>query len=181
MMRDKAEELRRKDEGPLYITPEGLQRLKEKLARLQESQPALADEAQKAAAYGDRSENFEYKEAKKNLRSTRNQILTLQYQIKTAVVIKPGTQGGGFIEIGSTVTLEEVGNPSNASGQAPSNTSGQEKKTFQVLGSHETSPAKGRISYKSPLGVALMNHVEGETITFQTPGGVRKYKILEVR
>ena len=60
--RRKSEELRRKIEGPLHITEKGLSDLKEKLAHLKLMLPEYVVETQRAAAFGDRSENDEYKE-----------------------------------------------------------------------------------------------------------------------
>ncbi len=159
-----SEIFRKGDDGPLHITEEGLQRLREKLVQLEDSLPHLASEAQRTADYGDRSENAEYKDAKLNLRRTRGQILNIQYQIKRAVIIKSGPNSSGTIQIGSTVVLETDG----------------KKKAFQIVGSHETNPEKGRISYKSPLGAALMNHKEDDTVSIQSPSGSREYRILKI-
>ena len=46
---------------------------------------------------------------------------------------------------------------------------GGKQKTFQILGPNETDPANGRISYKSPLGAALINLREGDTVKINPP------------
>src|SRR3989344_4604057 len=148
-----SEIFRKGDDGPLHITEEGLLHLRKKLAELERSLPHLISEAQRTADYGDRSENAEYKDAKANLRRARGQILNIQYKIKRAVIIHAGPSASGTVQIGSTVVLETE----------------EEKKTFQIVGSHETDPEAGRISYQSPLGVALMNHRQGDTITLKSP------------
>ncbi len=160
-----SELFKKRDDGPVHLTEEGLRRLKERLAEVKKSLPHLIEETVKAAAYGDRSENFEYKDAKANLRRANGQILSIQDQLKRVVLIKPGVNSAGRVQLGSTVVLEVNG----------------EGKAFQILGSHETNPAEGRISFESPLGVALMNHVKGETVTIQTASGLQKYRIIEVR
>ena len=55
------------DEGPIYLTPEAIQRLKDRRAYLNALLPGLASEAQRTASFGDRSENAEYKDAKGKL------------------------------------------------------------------------------------------------------------------
>jgi transcription elongation GreA/GreB family factor len=162
--RRKADELKSRDEGPLYITEEGLERLRKKLEHLKSIVPDLALEAARTAAYGDRSDNAEYKQAKGSLRHANWNILSIEDQIKRAVVIPKGPNASGTVRIGSIVVLEVRG----------------AKKQFEILGSHETDPTHGRISYKSPLGVALMDHVQGDVVTIKTEKGSEEYRILEI-
>ena len=162
--RRKSEELRRKDKGPLYITAEGLTRLREKLLRLKKSLPDLIEETARTAAYGDRSENAEYKDAKANLRRANRQILYTEEEIRQAIVIAPQPNGSGTIELGSTVVLE----------------TNHGEKIFQIVGPHETNPAHGRISHLSPLGVALMHHRKGDVVTLETTRGSSSYRIREI-
>lgn len=166
--RRKSEELaalRNRDDGPLHLTPEGIERLKEKLARLKRSLPEMIAETQRTAEYGDRSENAEYKDAKATLRRTHRQIFTIEDQLKRAVPITSGRNSSGTVQLGSTVVVESNG----------------VRTTFQILGSHETNPEKGRISYRSPLGAALINHRQGDTVTIKTPKGLVEYRIVEIR
>ena len=158
------EKLKKYDDSPIYLTAEGFQRLKEKLERLKKSLPALIAETQRTAAYGDRSDNAEYKEVKSTLRRTHWQILSTENHIKRTFVIKSVPDNSEIIRIGSSIVLESEG----------------KKKTFQILGSHEADPAKGRISNESPLGKNLLGKKIGETISIQTKNGIRKYTILEV-
>ena len=167
------DKLKVRDESPVPLTEEGFKQLKEKLARLESSLPHLIDETQRTAAYGDRSDSAEYKEAKGKLRVTHRQILSTKDLIKRAVVIKSGPNVSGKVQLGSTVVLEVMDSASSP------------RKTFQIVGPRETDPAKGRISHQSPLGAALMNHAKGDAITIhpQTGGGSssQKYRILEIR
>jgi transcription elongation factor GreA len=157
------------DEGPLPLTPQAFKHMEERLSRLKKSLPALIEEAQRTAAYGDRSDSAEYKEAKGILRRTHRQIFGLEDQLKRAVLIPAGKNDSGFVELGSTVVLEMMRNGK------------KEKKTFRILGSYETDPGKGRISNKSPLGTAIMGGKKGDRITIKTPNGVQDYLILEIR
>jgi transcription elongation factor GreA len=150
---------------PFHLTADGLARLKEKLSRLKERLPALAEETRRTAAYGDRSENAEYKEAKSSLRRANWQVLQLEDQIKRAEVINSTPNTSGLVGLGSTVVLGGKG----------------KEKTFEILGSHETDPAHGRISYESPLGAALMRRRKGDIVMVQTAKGPVEYKIIEIR
>jgi transcription elongation GreA/GreB family factor len=156
----------RKWNSPVHLTEAGLKRLQAKLERLKQSVPHLVSEAARTAAYGDRSENAEYKDAKSTLRRTYRQISGIEDQLKRVAVIDTEKNAAGTVQLGSTVVVEHKNG---------------EQKTFQILGSQESSPADGRISYQSPLGAALLNHRKGETIMVQTASGVREYVIMEIR
>jgi transcription elongation factor GreA len=153
------------DLGPIHLTPEGIQRLRDRLARIKTDLPSLIEETQRTAAYGDRSDSAEYKEAKSRLRRANSQIITIEDQLKRVVEIPATGMSGGTVQLGCTVVLEVNGT----------------KKTFRILGSTETDPGKGRISHNSPLGAALLDHSIGETVTIETPKGPQSYKILEIK
>ena len=158
-----------RDEGPIYLTPEAIQRLKDKRAYLNTLLPNLASEAQRTASFGDRSENAEYKDAKGKLRGAQREILRITDQLKRAVVIKPSANGK--IQIGSTVVIQIC---------VPAGTP-PPPQTFQIVGPDETNPDRGRISFKSPLGSALMGHVVGDVVMVETATGTTKWIVLEVK
>ena len=93
------------EEEPMHLTPEGVEKLKYKLAKLQADLPALAVEAQRTAAYGDRSENFEYKVAKREFRRAQSSIIRITAQLKNIAVIPKGPDASGAVRRGTTVTL----------------------------------------------------------------------------
>lgn len=156
----------RKWNSPVHLTPAGLKRLQAKLERLKQSLPHLVSEAARTAAYGDRSENAEYKDAKSTLRRTYRQISAIEDQLKRVSVIDTDKNIAGTVQLGSTVVVEYKKG---------------EQKTFQILGPQESSPANGRISDQSPLGAALLGHSKMDTVTVQTAGGVRECRIIDIR
>jgi transcription elongation factor GreA len=158
------EKFKKYDEGPIYLTQKGLDNLLAKLERLKKSLPGLIVETRRTAAYGDRSDNAEYKEAKSALRRTHWQILKTENQIKRVDVIKIGTNNSDTVRLGSTVILTIDG----------------DQKTYQILGSHETDPIKGRISNESPLGKNLLGKKTGEIVSVQTKNGSKEYKIVRI-
>lgn len=161
---------------PVYLTPEGVRRLEARLARLKASLPAAIAETARTSAYGDRSENAEYKEAKGILRRTHAQIFSIEDQLKRVVVIADGAGHDGRVQLGATVTVE-VAKPIKKQSAPASST----RKTFRIVGPSETDPTRGRISHTSPLGAALIGHAVGDTVTVQTPAGTQEYKIIEVK
>ena len=161
--RRKSDVLKIWDDGPIHLTEEAFERMKNNLARLKHDLPELIAEAQRTAAFGDRSDSAEYKEAKSILRRTHWQILSIKDQIKRVVIIKPGENISGTVQLGSTVVLEAEDGA---------------QRTFLILGKRETNPSEGRISDESPLGASLINRSKGDIVG---GNGFRKYRILEVR
>jgi transcription elongation factor GreA len=149
---------------PIHLTAEGLRRLETKLARLKAALPGYIEETARTAAYGDRSDNAEYKDAKGKLRGAHRQIFNIEDQLKRVVVIAEGRNASGTVQIGSRVVLED----------------GAQKLTLFIVGPQETDPGKGRISHLSPLGAALIGKREGDMATIPAPQGVRSCRILEV-
>lgn len=155
----------RKWNSPVHLTPAGLKRLQIKLERLKQSVPHLVSEAARTAAYGDRSENAEYKDAKSTLRRTYRQISGIEDQLKRVAVIDVEKNVSGTVQLGSTVVVESKKGA---------------RKTFQILGPQESSPAEGRISDQSPLGAALLGRAKMDTVMVQTASGVQEYCIIDI-
>ena len=95
-----AAEARRRDTGPVYLSQEGLTRLENQLDRLKREFPELSAEVGRTAAYGDRSDNAEYKDAKGRLRRAQWRILEIQDELKRVVVIPTGPSSTGTIQAG---------------------------------------------------------------------------------
>ncbi|PIQ67398.1 transcription elongation factor GreA [Candidatus Uhrbacteria bacterium CG_4_10_14_0_2_um_filter_41_7] len=163
----KSEEDRRNLAGPVdnYVTRARLEGWKKELIRLKtvDHRPA-AEEVARTQAMGDLSENAGYQDAKWRLRKINARILSLNEMIKNAVVIETGTNPDGSIKVGSTVILEQNG----------------QENTFIILGTSESNPLQGRISYSSPLGSLLLNKHAGDTVQVKTLNAEINYKILRV-
>ena len=54
------------------------------------------------------------------------------------------------------------------------------QKTVSIVGIDEIEPARGKISWISPLAKAFLNHVEGDFVTFRSPKGEEEIEILKV-
>lgn len=147
-----------------YLTPAGIVELKKSLERLKLAQPRAIAEVVRTQAMGDLSENAAYTDAKGKLRGINNRIMELEHQLNRVVPITAGSSDG-TVRIGCTVTVLVVG----------------KEKKFTILGSSETDPSSGRISYKSPVGAALMGHAKGEHVWVEANGKKVEYKIVDVR
>ena len=153
--------------GKNYITPHGLEKLRAELKDILAVQrPEVVRVVSWAASNGDRSENGDYIYGKRRLRELDKRIRFLTKRIEIALAVNPLEQSGNTVLFGATVKVE------NEAGV---------KKQFSIVGVDEIDISKGRISWISPLGKALLQAKLGEVITVQTPKGPEDYEILEVR
>ena len=146
------------------MTRPGYEKLSEELERLKHvERPTIIKAIAEARAHGDLSENAEYHAARDKQSFTEGRIAELESKVAGAEVIDPPTSGDR-ITFGSTVLLEAEG--------------GKEYR-YQIVGSDESEPAKGRISILSPLARALIGKAVGDTVTAQLPGGTKTFDILK--
>lgn len=156
-------------DSPNYITPEGFARLHDEVEYLtRKERPRVVQEVQDAAAQGDRSENAEYIYGKKRLREIDRRLNFLGARLKNVVVVDPAKSAGkDVVFFGATVDVEDEEG---------------ETLTWQIVGEDETDPSVGRVSWKSPIGRALLKKRAGDTVTYAKPEGARvEITILAVR
>lgn len=152
---------------PTFLTKEGYQKLAEELEYLRTVKRAeVAARLHEAMEGGELIENAEYEAAKNEQAFVEGRIQELEMILASARVIEEQMRfGGGIVQIGSKVTLQEEGG---------------EPETYIIVGTAEANPREGKISNESPIGKAVLNHIEGEEVTVEAPGGVYKVKILKV-
>jgi transcription elongation factor GreA len=165
---------------PIPMTPEGIERLREKLERLKARLPALAEETSRTAAFGDRSDNAEYKAAKGALRYATYESYRIEDQLKRVVPIERGSGADGIVRLGSSVTVAAIAGDGAKTAHGLSAT-GDKEMTYEILGPTETNPTKGRISNQSPLGTALIGKKKGAVVIVETANGRKEYRIVDVR
>lgn len=157
------------DEKRIYMTPGCAERMKAELKDLlYVLRPEMVKTVTWAASNGDRSENADYHYGKKRLRQIDGRIRFLQKRLEAADIIDPIEQkmrAGERVLFGCTVTVE--------------NEAGEEK-TFSIVGVDEIDLPKGRISWVSPIGKALLGSSQGDSISFRTPGGMEELEIVQV-
>ena len=154
-----------------YITPSGLQRLRDELRfLLTRERPAVTQVVAWAAGNGDRSENADYQYGKRRLRQIDRRIRFLTKRIDAAEVVDPAAPRQGraatHVFFGATVRY------ANAAGT---------ERVVSIVGVDEVDLDRHYISWVSPLARALMKAGPGDTVVLHAPGSTEHLDILEVR
>jgi transcription elongation factor GreB len=153
-----------------YITPSGLQRLRDELQfLLARERPAVTQVVAWAASNGDRSENADYQYGKRRLRQIDRRIRFLRKRIDAAEVVDPEAPRRGraatHVFFGATVRY------ANAAGA---------ERVVSIVGLDEVDLDRNYISWISPLARALMKSRPGDRVVLHAPGGTEHLQILEV-
>jgi len=156
--------------GKNYITPGGLQRLKDEFRfLLTRERPAVTEVVAWAASNGDRSENADYQYGKRRLRQIDGRIRFLTQRIEAAEVVDPETPRAGQAAtrafFGATVRYV------NATGA---------ERVVSIVGTDEVDLDRNHISWASPLGRALLKSAAGDSVVLRAPGGTEYLDVLEV-
>ena len=154
-----------------YITPSGLQRLRDELRfLLTRERPAVTQVVAWAAANGDRSENADYQYGKQRLREIDRRIRFLTKRIHAAEVVDPEAPRCGRaatqVFFGATVRY------ANAAGA---------ERMVRIVGADEVDLDRHYISWLSPLARALMKAAPGDRVVLRAPAGTEQLEIIEVR
>jgi transcription elongation factor GreB len=152
---------------PNYITPEGARRLSEELGHLRSvERPRVVQEVQDAAAQGDRSENAEYIYGKKRLREIDRRMRFLTKRLESAVVVDPAQKRGDKVFFGAWVAVEDEKG---------------EQAEYRIVGEDEVDGGRGQISWRSPIGRALLGKTAGDMVVVRRPAGEAELEIVSVR
>ena len=135
------------------LTREDIKKMREELDyRRLELMPELIEEVKRTRAFGDLSENFEYKAAKQAQNKNRSRIRYLEGMIKSARIID------------SSSAQDEVGLFDKVEIYMPED---DETQVIQVVTTVRCDPREGRISKESPMGKALLGKKVGDRFTVQ--------------
>lgn len=147
----------------MYVTKEGLEKLKKELLELREVKiPEVVRRIQVARDNGDISENAEYDAAKHEQAVVESKIKELEDVIKNAVVTKDIKSDK--VTVGSKVVLHIDG----------------EEVEYHIVGAMEADPTNRRISHESPIGAALLGKKIGEKIEVEAPMGKITYTVVSL-
>jgi transcription elongation factor GreB len=163
----------REEAGPRlknYITPAGLQRLKdEHRFLLSRERPAVVEVVSWAASNGDRSENADYLYGKRRLRQIDSRIRFLTQRIDAAVVVDPAASrprsATTRVFFGATVTYKGAVGPEHV---------------VSIVGIDEVDLDRGYISWRSPLANALMKASPGDRVDLRAPAKTERLDIINV-
>ncbi len=151
----------------VYLTPEGLKKLKEELEYLKYTEmPEITKRIAEARDKGDLSENAEYHAAKEEQVRVNNKIQELQSTLARVRILDDKDLDTSKVLIFSTVKIKNVNN-------------GMEK-TYTLVSESEADLAAGKISVESPIGKGLLGKEVGDIAEIQVPAGIVKFEILEI-
>ncbi|MBD63564.1 MAG: transcription elongation factor GreB [Halobacteriovoraceae bacterium] len=149
-----------------YITPKGHQALVDELNQLVLTErPEIIKVIQWAASLGDRSENADYLYGKKRLREIDKRSNFLRKRIEKAVIINPAIIKSEVVKFGATVTV--INEDEN-------------EIIYTIVGQDEIDTKNNRISWRSPIGKALMGKEVGDDVEVKTPSGTREFEISDI-
>ncbi len=155
-------------EKKTVLTYDGLKNLEDELHELKTiRRKEVAEKIKEARGQGDLSENAEYDSAKEEQAEIEARIAILEKMLRNAEVIDEEDLAQGIVNVGNKVVLYDK--------------EFDEEITYAIVGSAEADPLKGRISNESPLGAALLGHVEGDIVQVEAPDGIVEYKIIAIK
>jgi transcription elongation GreA/GreB family factor len=148
-----------------YETSRGVEIIREKIKKLDNDlSSAIPDALNKAASFGDRSENAEYDEAKRWQRDSQEEVGILKQYLSNVVVVEK-QKSYDHVVFGSYVKVLE----------------NEIEKIYKIVGKYESDASKGLIFYSSPIGSMLLNKKIDDCFEFETPSKkTNEYQILDI-
>lgn len=147
----------------IYLSSSGIRSVQAELEELTgRERPIVVARIAAARELGDLRENAEYETARKEQSILEGRIRHLTTLLREAVEIEGASTS--HVSLGTTVTVEDD----------------QGEATYTIVGSHEASPADGRISSGSPIGRALMGGRAGDRVVVAAPRGPVGLRIVSL-
>lgn len=150
----------------LYMTQEGLDKLKKELADALAQRPVISAAIAEAREKGDLSENAEYDAARDAQGLLEVKIARLKDMVANAKIIDESKIGTDKVQMLNKVKIENV--------------AAKQVMEFTIVGETEADFAHGKLAATTPIGRALMGHSKGEIVEAKVPSGVLKFKILDI-
>jgi len=149
-----------------YITPDGYKKLVDELTELATvERPKVVREVSDAAAEGDRSENAAYIYGKRRLREIDRRMGFLQRRLEHVQVVKAEEQQKDKVRFGAYVTIEDEEG---------------EERVFHIVGVDEVDAKNGQISWKSPVGRALLGKKVDDEVRVRWDAGERELIVVDI-
>jgi transcription elongation factor GreA len=156
----------RQAQDTISMTQEGYDKLSAELESLKNARYEVIEEVRKAAADKDFRENAPLHAARERRGKIEGRIMEVEATLKASEIIDTKRNSGHKVCLGDSVVLCDVD-------------SGQEM-CYKLVSSSEVNPVKGKISAVSPIGKALIDRQQGETVEITAPVGKMRYQIKQV-
>lgn len=154
-------------EKKIYLTQEGFTELKNELDQLINiKRPANIQAIKEARALGDLSENADYDAAKNDQAEIEGRIKKIEKMLENVEIIEKGDSD--TVSLGTTVSIKYVDDE-------------DETDEYQIVGSQEADPFQSKISNESPIAKAIMNKRIGDIVDVESPNGVYKIEIIDIK
>lgn len=145
------------------LTQDGYEKLASERARLQSERDHAAEQLRHAREFGGATaENGEYIDAQQNLERIHLRLTALEGRLGDAEIV--AARRNGVVDIGESVVVLELGSG--------------EVHEFRIVGSGEADPSTGAVSYRSPVGRALLGRSRGDLVDVDAPSGRRRVEVL---
>ena len=139
----------------ILLTSDGFLELEEELNELKNvRRPKVIEAIKDARSQGDLSENADYDAARNEQAEVEGRIKELEFML------------ANIVDVGSTVTIKYVDD--------------DEEEVYHIVGRMEADPFENKISNESPIGKAIINKSEGDTVEISSPTGSYQIKIVSV-
>ena len=156
------------EEKEFLLTQEVYNKLEKQLEYLKtEKRAEISERIKVALGFGDLSENSEYDEAKNAQADNEIKIADLENKLRYAKIIDESEIDTKTVQVGNTVKILDI--------------EFDEQLEYTIVGSTEVDLSQNKISNVSPIGAALIGAKKGEIREANTPGGVVKYKVLDIK
>jgi transcription elongation factor GreA len=148
------------------LTQSRFDEMKTELDILKKRSQELVKEIQRAAADKDFRENAPLHAAREERGHVEGRLKELEQTIKVAVIIEENKNPTRKSAIGDKVVVCESGTSNEC--------------CYMIVDTREVNVAKGKISFSSPLGKALLGRIDGETVEITAPAGKIRYEIKRI-
>ena len=156
------------EDKEVLLTQEGYDKLEAELEYLKtEKRTEISERIKVALGFGDLSENSEYDEAKNAQADNEIKIVDLENKLRYAKIIDESEIDTKTVQVGNTVRILDM--------------EFNEELEYTIVGSTEVDLSKNRISNVSPIGAALIGAKKDQIVEANTPGGIAKYKVLNIK
>jgi transcription elongation factor GreB len=140
-------------EHPNFVTPAGLQMLRDKVTEFEDERARLKEHAAELAAQS-------------HLPRVEQELRYWEERLRTAIPIDLAKQPREKVAFGAVVTVEDEDG---------------KQRDYAIVGEDEAEPQKGKVSYVSPLARALDGAEVGDTIVWKRPAGDQELEVVGIR